>query len=1233
MTDPEPRHRPVSIIGIGCRMPGAVGVRRFWGLLTGDPAEHAEFVFDHDWFGINTDAAAALDPRERSSLTVAVEAIDDAGIGYRARGSPAAVLFGASGSNMIANRVSQALDLRGPSLVLDSAGSSSLAAVDLAVRLLADGTVPWALVGGVDAADVCTVLVLQRTVDARREGNRVYAELLGTAVGSDGRVGPDGATRRRIIRTAWERAGIDPHAAGYFECHGDATSAADAVEIEALAQVLHAGSEPAAKIWIGSVTADLGPLEAAAGVTGLAKAALCIDRGIIVPASVFRQRSAALRLDERGLRVPTEPIGWQEVAARGRVAGVGSVGRGGTAAHAVLRGVAQSTPERAVDPPILIPIGGADPARLRSTAGRWADALLASHPPLPEFASASARLLPEPVRAVVFADKHAEAVARLRALARGHADGNAAVLGPTARRHDGGVLLLFPGGGGGQARMGWVLAARYPTFARAIAEVTEAVVRAGGRRVWTPRHGFVPGAAAMFVFQIALAELVRAWGIRFDAVIGYGRGEFAAAAVSGALALDDAARLMVAWTPSRSAPPRAVLLETTPEEAGRLVEPLRGEVAVAAVHGPDAVVVAGAARRLDAVVRRARRRGMAVRAVPADLGLGDPADPPVFAKPLAGLRPGAPDVPLYSTTRRGAVITDAVLDADYWAENLCGTVHFAAALESAAADGITTVLEIAPQPILAPVVRDYPDFRESTHPMAGTNEAVAFLGGIARLYLEGRDVDWSAHGAFTGTVLERCWRADVSDGHLPAGDRTDRVRVTRERPAAQPPIESHRVATGYDATVATALEWAASVLRTENWVRIAPPVDPPPRPNRALVLGESPLAVALARTLDRSVPTRRVPGAITTALAELREPTAVIVVWSPRNREDAPAAAAARALELLRELRGCPAVAALTVVLRDRTQIAQRGVAGVIRALRSDTTPPTRLIWCAAEDAPAVAAAALNYDATDELSIDGPSVTARRFRPASPTPAQRAIAPEGTYVVTGGLGVLGAVAVRWLLLGGARDVVILTRTPRPLPPLLEGLDDRIVVARCDVTDRADLASALDDIRACGSAIRGLVHAAGVGARGETGSAPGESLDRSFAPTVLAALDLLELTAADSIDFALLFAIAAEGLSGPGAVVRAAIGSALDAVAATRLGAHTTSIAWGSWGSDHPARPLRRAGITPLDPARATAILTRILDYREPTLLALDYTPAADHHAPNRHLHTLFTNPITPQPLS
>jgi NAD(P)-dependent dehydrogenase (short-subunit alcohol dehydrogenase family)/acyl carrier protein len=336
-----------------------------------------------------------------------------------------------------------------------------------------------------------------------------------------------------------------------------------------------------------------------------------------------------------------------------------------------------------------------------------------------------------------------------------------------------------------------------------------------------------------------------------------------------------------------------------------------------------------------------------------------------------------------------------------------------------------------------------------------------------------------------------------------------------------------------------------------------------------------------------------------------------------------------RAVDLLQRTQQSDAAATLTVLLRDRKSVWQHGIAGLVRSLQLETGRPVRLIWADSDDPGAAAELVLNPAGPVEVRVHGAHVTARRFRTAPPPGPPVPISPAGTYVVTGGLGTLGTVAVRWLLDAGARDVVVLTRTPRPLPSLLDGLEDRIVLARCDVTDRSDLATALEDIRECGSSIRGLVHAAGTLRDAEFGALTTGLLATMLESKPIAAADLLELTRADPIDFALLFSSATGALGAPGQAAYAAANAALDALAHTETGRRVLSIGWGSWESGLAAtaggaRHLRRAGLTPFDVARGTAVLASALGHREPYLLAVDYTPTADASPTAARLRTLLT---------
>ncbi|MGF6881993.1 acyl transferase domain-containing protein [Nocardia sp. GAS34] len=1611
---------PVAIIGIGCRVAGARGVD-----------------FDNDWFGIPEREAAGMDPRQRLSLEVAVEAIDDAGVGFAVRGSRTAVLFGAGGPEHetaahegdapdpipesapsgIANRLSFALDLRGPSLAVDSARFSSQVALDLAVRLLVDGAAPLAIVGGVDVglphtsgysdrgefptadghhapfdsaaddhahADGCTVLVLQRTADAHRDGNRIYAEIAGSAVGFDGRSNRSddnlGSVWQQIIRSAWAGIESDPGATGH-----DAES-------EDLTAVL-SESERTEAIPIDSVTSKLGELGAAAGITEVAKAALSIACGIILPTSTFRPY---LGLGEHGPREPAEAADWNATVRSDRYAGVGSSGLGGTAAHMVLRGVDQAVGSRDGDPPFLIPITGRDETDLRKKAARWAGTLAENPRPLRESAAAAGRFIPEELRAAVLAWTRADAIALLRTLAasmNAPPDGNAAevrtgtdggwatsttaadpaphhnhrgaVLGPGVTRR-GGLLLVFSGPGGQHARMGRGLAARHPVFARAVQDAADAVAGAGGPRVWTPRHGFSHSLAAvdavqpaLFVYQVAVAELLAHWGIRPGAVIGHGPGEIAAAVVSGAISLRDGARIVVARGAILARPDRnddaIALLEATPEEVWRLIEPMRARVGIAAVHGPRSVVVSGEPRHIEALIRRAVRRGLVARALVADLpGQAPrvrelPVDPAAridnvdrIARPdgvdpaarLAGVDPLVPDVPVYSTTRRGAVLTATEMDTGYWAENISGTVELAAAVEAALADGYSTVLELSPHPVLASVLRAYPGLRDATYPVADRDdESAAYLGAVARIHLEGRFVDWAAQGPFPGAVFERRWQpgyfprtADAVDdpgaedlrGHVVRGaptvpamfwlrqfqrigigtttrlldftvhehaelPRLDQVtyragadlleacgptvlasarRGERPTPAeivgwmrtvdahhgAHPGLQpldparlyerlrergleygprfralrgilrgSHSaigylghirldsaalagciqlvvaaagarlpegvlplttgidsawitdapgtllsqahafvrtadpaglrcdilatdqhgapavallgVRIGYSMTTGhiahtyratTGYEWlahpqnqtaypkpvarppavttrpgsssasnkpfgsgadldrsatnaatvpaasggrgrpgrpassgyaaAGSVLRRERWS----PVDTSDfigtghdsRIGRVLVVGQSPLAGILTQAVDSTRPVVRVArdpaeaiAGVSSALTESAELTAVVAVWPVAAEVDDIVAAVGQALKLLQRIVDHTAVASLTVVLRDPNSTVQQSIAGLIRSLQLESERPVRLVWVApGHDEPwQLPELVLRTGGPDEVRVGPEGVRSRTFVPATDLVDPFDISCAGTYVVTGGLGALGAVAARWLLDAGAGDVVVLTRRPRPLPPLLEGREDRIVVVRCDVTDPRDLANALHDIRECGSPIRGLVHSAGALRGAEFGAVTPDLLTAMFEPKLGAVTGLLTLTAGDPVDFVLLCSSATGSLGAPGQAAYAAANAALDATAHIHDHRRVISIGWGTWASGLSAdehdgvAQARRAGIAPFDTASGTAVLAAARTRRGPYLLALDYTPTNDVSPLATRLRTALPVPAAAPP--
>ncbi|CAA9213207.1 MAG: Modular polyketide synthase, partial [uncultured Corynebacteriales bacterium] len=442
---------PVAVVGLACRLPGAPDPAAFWRLLreggdavTAFPADRdgtdatpGGFLdrvdaFDADFFGISPREAAATDPQQRLVLELGWEALEDAAIRPdRLAGSRAGVFVGAiwddyadllrrhaavtrhtmTGSHrgMIANRLSYALGLTGPSLTVDTAQSSGLVAVHLACESLRSGECELALAGGVNliltarSTDLASarfgglspagrchtfdaradgfvrgeggvVLALKPLRAALRDGDPVHCVIAGSAVNNDGATdgltAPSPAAQRAVLRAAYGRAGVDPADVRYVELHGTGTRVGDPVEAAALGAVLGAGRPADAPLLVGSAKTNVGHLEGAAGAVGLLKAALSVEHGRIPASLHFTRPHPGIPLAELGLRVVGELTDWPRPDRR-RVAGVSSFGMGGTNCHLVLTAAPAGAPAPAPAPdatggPVLWPIGGRGAAGLRA---------------------------------------------------------------------------------------------------------------------------------------------------------------------------------------------------------------------------------------------------------------------------------------------------------------------------------------------------------------------------------------------------------------------------------------------------------------------------------------------------------------------------------------------------------------------------------------------------------------------------------------------------------------------------------------------------------------------------------------------------------------------------------------------------------------------------------------------------------------------------------------------------
>ncbi|WP_433125698.1 SDR family NAD(P)-dependent oxidoreductase [Micromonospora sp. CA-240977] len=870
-------------------------------------------AFDPIFFGISRTEADRMDPQQRVLLGVVWRALEDAGIPTDSlAGSRTGVFVGISGTDyrqlqtragtvataydgtgnaltVAANRISHLLDLRGPSQAVDTACSSSLVALHAASVSLRRGESDIAIVGGVnllldpalttgftaagmlsseglcrtfDAAadgyvrgEGCAVVVLRRTTDAVRAGDRIRALVRGSAVNSDGRsstlTAPNGPAQEAVLRAALTDAGVTPGQVGYVEAHGTGTPLGDPIEMGAIRAVY--GGPASQPLLVGSVKTNIGHLEAAAGVVGLVKTVLCLERGLVPPSLHFTRLNPYIDLAGSRCSVATEPTRWPGDAAQ-RAAAVSSFGFGGTNAHVVL----SAAPRRAPVSPVgdgqswsVLPVSAKTRDALRQTARRYAELL--TDPGLGRTLAdvahvAGTRRTRYPHRLAVPARSAGEAADALTRFV----DSGTDPLSGVAPSVPPPVAFVFTGQGSQYAGMAAAWYFRYASF-RAALDRSDAVVRAELGVSLLPTLCDVPGdrvdlaetqyaQPAVFAVDHALASIWQACGVHPSAVLGHSLGEYVAACVAGVLELSDALRLVIArarWM--QTAPPGAMhAVHGSPETLAPLLKELAetDEVSLAAYNGPEDVVVSGEPGRLAELAADWSRRGARLTRLTGNRAFHSPLmaeGAEEFAETARRVTFRPPRIPLIANLT--GQLTTAV-SADTLVRHALSPVRFGDGLATLAGLGCRVVVECGSRPVLSPLVeRAMPDAICLPSLHQGDVDDERFQRGLAYWYAHGGDVDWTglrrarlgpdtpepAPVDLPGHPFNpgRHWFTTQSPEHHPLLGRPVELAGTRQRrfaatlhPKAVLSLGQHRLPGGPVLPAAAMVEWARSALET-----------------------------------------------------------------------------------------------------------------------------------------------------------------------------------------------------------------------------------------------------------------------------------------------------------------------------------------------------------------------------------------------------------------------------------
>ncbi|MCX5200073.1 alpha/beta fold hydrolase [Streptomyces sp. NBC_00237] len=761
--------------------------------------------FDAGFFGIGPNEALVMDPQQRLLLENSWEALENAGIDpVSLRGSRTGVFagvmyhdyFGSFGSgSIVSGRVAYTLGLEGPTLSVDTACSSSLVTLHLAAQSLRQGECTLALAGGVTVmaspgtyvefsrqgalspdgrcrsfaegadgtgfSEGVGMLVLERLSDARRLGHQVLAVVRGSAVNQDGAsnglTAPNGPSQQRVIRQALGVAGLSPADVDVVEAHGTGTALGDPIEAQALLATY--GQDREVPLWLGSVKSNVGHTQAAAGVAGVIKMVMAMRHGVLPRTLHAQEPSSKVDWDAGKVRLLVEEQPWG-ATGRPRRAGVSSFGISGTNAHTIIEEAPSADGEVLAEaepdaPVTLWPLSARSAQALPAQAGRLYDYLRerpALHP------SAVARALGTRRsafghRAAVFGTGQEQLLAGLRALA----DAAPTPTAVTGRSRAGTrTAFLFTGQGSQRPGMGLELRARYPVFAEAYDAVdarlglglAELLAGDGADVVHRTRYA----QAALFAFEVAMFRLLESFGVRPDLLAGHSVGELAAAHVAGVLDLDDACTLVAARGALMQALPEGgamVAVEATEEQVRTRLD---GRVGLAAVNGPNAVVLSG---EEEAVLAAAEGFGRSKRLVvshafhsPLMDGMLDE-----FRAVAEKLTFHEPRIPIVSTLTGKLADGEQLRDPGYWVRHVRETVRFADAVDSLAASGAGRFVELGPDAVLTGMARTCVGDDGTVLVALGRrkgSETTALAAGLARLYTDGLAPDWAA--LFPGTA-------------------------------------------------------------------------------------------------------------------------------------------------------------------------------------------------------------------------------------------------------------------------------------------------------------------------------------------------------------------------------------------------------------------------------------------------------------------------------------------------
>jgi len=782
--------------------------------------------FDASFFNISAAEAKYLDPQQRLLLEISYEAIQSSGYASsEMAGTKTGVFIGASHSDygqilskyqdgnnaytgsgnalsMIANRLSYCYDFKGPSLTVDTACSSSLSAIDLACQSLQLKKCEQAIVGAINLVlspqltvslsqanmlskdgrcktfdagadgyvrgEGCGVVILKTLSKAIANNDNILALIKGTAVQQDGRsnglTAPNGRAQKTVIEEALYNAGVEPVEVTFVETHGTGTELGDPIEVNALNEVYAKNRNINNKLFIGAVKANIGHLEAAAGMAGLIKSILCIQNKYIPPQLHISQLNPHISWQSAIVEVPQKGRPWllncdnkiQQLNSDKHqplcIAGVSSFGFGGTNAHVIL-----SEHSKIISSEIKL----TNSESILSLSARDHNALMALKKSYIQYLQKNQKI---PLSEICYVGNVGRDQFDYRLAVSGHDHcqiaeklSSESALNAVST----GIAFMFSGQGSQYVDMGKQLYQTQKVFTRVINQCADLLTQYMDKPLfsilWGDNSHLINKTQytqpALFSLQVALAETWMSWGVKPAIVIGHSVGEYAAAYIAGVMSLEDAIHLIAIrgqLMADHCEFGSMLAVYTSKDQIIPIVEKYSNNISIAADNGPSNIVLSGKTEVIIALIEELNELNILSQKLDVSHAFHSMFMQPMldkFYQIAMQVDFKKPCVSIVSNLH-GREAGEDMCNAEYWTDHIRQTVQFAKGIKCIEDKKINTYLEIGPGRILLGMTAKCSNKSAENILLASLNknrtDREVMLNSLSAMYMAGQDVDWAS---------------------------------------------------------------------------------------------------------------------------------------------------------------------------------------------------------------------------------------------------------------------------------------------------------------------------------------------------------------------------------------------------------------------------------------------------------------------------------------------------------